>query len=29
MEVFGKAVVDMIMLCAAGGAVASIVREDS
>lgn len=29
MELFGKAVVDIIMLCAACGAVASIVSEDS
>lgn len=29
MELFGKLVVDIIMICAACGAVASIVREDS
>ena len=29
MELFGKAVVDIIMLCAACGAAASIVSEDS
>lgn len=28
MELFGKAVVDIIMLCAACGAVASVVKED-